>query len=254
MKTVSTSIKKVIIISGGVGLIAGVLISYILFPRIITKSETIESEKLITDTIFVEKDKIIIREVEKRIVIKDTVRLESKEDSTHTDTISDSLPSILISDNPTDSLLDTLQTSPLVDTNNSPSINDNAYSYVKSNGNDIRVSANELIYTTRLTPEGDASLFYCNTNNDLDSLLMDNHTETTHDGTIRVEYWASPLNAIGYRLNRNSLVLFGFYEYKHLKLRYLNNGLLQMSYFDNEYVLKCGDEFRSLIIKNSNEK
>jgi len=101
-----------------------------------------------------------------------------------------------------------------------------------------------------IKPSGDASYFYCRDDNDnLDSLLMDNYVPKPETDKMRVEFWASPIHAVGYRLSKNRLVLFGFYEYKNVSLKYLEDGSVQMNYFDNVYVLRCGDEFRTLNIK-----
>lgn len=250
----STSTKKIVIISGGIGLLLGMFIASFLFPRIVTKRNTIISEKKILDTVFVEKDKIVIKEVEKRIVIKDTIRINS-------DSVFEISDSVRLDSTMVDSISDTIvQNVALVDTfdigidsvinaiDTSVVMNDQ-YTYLKSGGNDIRVSKNELVYTTIIIPEGDPSNFYCNSTKELDSLLMDHKVEKQNYEGIRVEFWASPLNTTGYQLNKKRLVLYGFYEYKHLSLKYMTDGRLGLIYFNNTYQLGCEDEFHSLIIK-----
>ena len=250
----SSATKKVVLISGGIGLLLGVLLSSLLFPRIVTKNNTIFSEKKILDTVYIEKNRIVIKEVEKRIVITDTIRIG--EDSIKIDTNLVSYDSISPDSEQLKQELasvvhDTVDSVVGVDIVTVDSVTESmgSYSYVQSNGSEIRVSKNELVYSTIIKPEGNPSNFYCNTNNDLDSLLMDNHVEKQKLDGIRVEFWASPLNTTGYRLNKHRLILFGFYEYEHVKLRYMDDGRLNLTYFNNSYQLGCKDDFYSLVIK-----
>jgi len=250
----SITTKKVILISSSVGLLLGMLISYFLFTRIITKDNLIEPEKIFVDTVFVEKDKIVVREVKKTVIINDTVRIEMLYDSLENDSQRlSAIDSSVVYSVEGDSLLDTVATEVL---------NDSAIVVVKDSALDsafddyhvgeelIQVSKNELLHVEQIKPEGNYLKFYCRKSKELDSLLMDNYSPDNgqHD-RIRVEFWASPLNSVGYLLNKNRLVLFGFYQYKSLKLKYLENGSLQMNYINNEYVLKCADSFQALVIK-----
>ena len=250
----SSNSKKVLLIGGLIGFLLGVVITYFLFPKVITKNNLITSEKLVKDTLFVEKDKIVIHEIEKKVIVTDTVLVEVNTDTLMNDTgllaVEDTVVTALaITDSIGDTLSaetinDSLEIEPKDSTSNKP------YDHVESGNNIIRVSKNELLYVMQIKPEGNASDFYCRKNKKLDSLLMDNYTPTEDlDDQIRVEFWASPLNSVGYVLNKNRLVLFGFYQYNRLKLKYLENGTLQMNYINNEYVLQCSDVFQSLIIK-----
>lgn len=246
--------KKVILASSILGLLLGVFITYFLFPRVITRNNLIESEKHITDTVFVEKDKIVVHEVKKTVFIKDTVRIEVKTDSLENDSqLTSTVDSVAVQSSASDSLNDTLVVHEVDDSLRiaiEDSVSVEPYEYVQSGGSSIQVSKNELVYVLQIKPEGNASNFYCRKNSELDSLLMDNYTPVENqDGRIRVEFWASPLNSVGYFLNKNRLVLFGFYQYNRLELKYLDDGSLQMNYLDNEYVLQCSDVFQSLVLK-----
>ena len=118
---------------------------------------------------------------------------------------------------------------------------------------DIHIAKNELIYSIYLEPKGKRSDFLCNSNTKLDSMLTNNVTNNKTTG-IYVEFWQSPINYSGYKLSHNTLVLFGIYQYTAIHLKYMPNGLLQLKYLNNEFNLRCTDDFIPLLIKPTTEK
>ncbi len=113
------------------------------------------------------------------------------------------------------------------------------------NNEDIIVAQDELIYSEYITPQGKKNDFLCKYDIKLDSILTNNIVTRDHEG-IYVEFWRSPLNSTGYKLNHNTLVLFGFYQYKSVNLKYLKNGRLRISYLSNNFEVTCSDEFKTL--------
>ncbi len=118
---------------------------------------------------------------------------------------------------------------------------------------DIHIAKNELIYAIYIEPKGKRSDFLCNSNTKLDSILTNNVTNNKTTG-IYVEFWQSPINYTGYKLSHNTLVLFGIYQYTAIHLKYMPNGLLQLNYLNNEFNLRCTDDFIPLLIKPATEK
>lgn len=120
------------------------------------------------------------------------------------------------------------------------------------NNGDIRIANNELIYAIYVVPQGNRDDFLCNSNQNekRDSLLVNNIKEADDNG-LYVEFWRSPINYTGYKLSKNTLVLFGIYQYTSIMLRYLQNGILELEYLDNKINLKCTDDFISLNLKSN---
>ena len=110
-----------------------------------------------------------------------------------------------------------------------------------SNG-DIKLAKDELIYAIYAYPQGEKNDFLCSGKRKLDSLLT-NNIRSKEEGGLYIEFWQSPINYTGYKLSNKSLVLFGFYEYKAIRLNYLPNGILQLQYHDQSFALKCTDVF-----------
>ena len=245
MKTKPSSIKTIVLISGVMGVLLGIAMTYFLFPRVVTEQNTVTTETRVVDTVYIEKEKLVYRSKKvpaKTVVVVDTLQFDSAEIGSV-----DSVAKLgLQNADDTDIVFVQKDSTIKLDTNRAVVNMD----YATSDGGKIRVAENELVYVAYIKPSGDASYFYCRDDNDnLDSLLMDNYVPKPETDKIRVEFWASPIHAVGYRLNKNRLVLFGFYEYKNVDLKYLEDGSVQMTYFDNVYVLRCGDEFRTLNIK-----
>ena len=244
MKIKATSLKTIITLSSVIGILMGAILSYFLFPRVITERENIVSERRVTDTVFVEK---LVYRTKTKVVKECDSSVKQASDSIML------LDSNINQDVLTDDNLKFDGDTSLVEIdaveNGHDSISGSEKEYLVSSGSKIRVAQNELVYSVRIRPEGDPSNFYCRKNNELDSLLVDNYVPEASEESVSVEFWASPIHSVGYRLSKSRLILFGFYEYKNVKLKYLEDGGIQMKYFENVYVLKCGDEFNALNIK-----
>ena len=113
--------------------------------------------------------------------------------------------------------------------------------------NEMIIAQDELIYSEYVIPQGKKNDFLCRTDVTLDSILTNNIVTQDKDG-IYLEVWRSPLNSTGYRLTHNTLILYGFYQYKAIRLKYLKNGRLRLQYLSNSYEITCSDEFVSLQI------
>jgi len=119
---------------------------------------------------------------------------------------------------------------------------------IEPNNSEINIVKDELIYANILYPSGNKDNFDCNTNNDYDSILVNNVVRSTKDG-LYVEFWHSPINSTGYKLSHNTLVLYGFYEYKNIELKYLKNSFIELKYKNNTLLLQCNDNFTPLHIE-----
>lgn len=118
-------------------------------------------------------------------------------------------------------------------------------SIIIESNQEITLSKDKLIYTTYVIPEGVKDNFDCNNKNNYDSLLVNNTVNNKQEG-IYIEYWESAINYTGYKLSRNTLILFGIYEYKKANYKYSNEGFIELKYKSNTFILKCTDTFVSL--------
>lgn len=113
---------------------------------------------------------------------------------------------------------------------------------------DIVVVKDELIYSKQIIPLGDAKGFLCDNTSELDSLLVDNITKISQKG-IRVEFWKSPVNFKGYKLNKRQLILFGIMEFDAVTLEFQEGKALLLHYRNQDFELKCTQEFLPLNIQ-----
>lgn len=114
-----------------------------------------------------------------------------------------------------------------------------------SSYDDIVISKDELIITRLIKISGEIPEL--NDNYELDSILTDQRqTPRKQKGTIKVEFWRSPLNYKGYKLNENKLVLFGLYEFNNLSIIGYNNELF-IKYNKDYYLIEYTDDFRSFV-------
>jgi hypothetical protein len=127
----------------------------------------------------------------------------------------------------------------------SDSVNADDYS-VQS---DIEVMQDELLFSKQIIPDGDVSVFLCDAGVEYDSLLVDNTAVNRREG-LTVEFWISPVNFRGYKLNSRKLVLFGVVQFDSLSLKYQQEKVLLMKYKNQEFQLHCSDEFMPLNIRN----
>jgi hypothetical protein len=114
---------------------------------------------------------------------------------------------------------------------------------------DIEVMQDELLFSKHIEPEGDVTVFLCDAAGEYDSLLVDN-TAVKHQEGLTVEFWVSPVNFKGYKLNSRKLVLFGVVQFDSLNLRYEKEKVLLMKYKNQEFQLHCSDDFIPLNIRN----
>ncbi len=232
METKKSPFKRLVFIGLLIGLLVGTALSYYMFPRIVTREKDVVKEKRIVDTVFVEKVKVVYKT--KYIIApqKDSLQdsLPQKEDT--------ALQEVAIEDTASIAVVDTAA--------------QKVKSSISGEG-DIVVAQDELLETRYIIPEGDAGNYYCNPDMNLDSLLVDNYTKKANHEGIKVEFWRSPVNVVGYILDRTKLVLYGFYEFDKLGLKYMEDGSIQMTYLNNVYKLECGKDFQSLLIKKESD-
>ena len=189
MKTKATYLKTIITLSSVIGILLGAILSYFLFPRVITERENIVSERKVTDTVFVEK--LVYRTKTKVVKECDTSvkqasdSIKPRDSSMNRDTLTDD--NLMFDDDTSLIAIDTVE-------NGYDSIVSSEHEYQVSSGSKIRVAQNELVYNVRIKPEGDPSSFYCRKNNELDSLLVDNYIPKATEESMRVEFWASPIH------------------------------------------------------------
>lgn len=115
------------------------------------------------------------------------------------------------------------------------------YDYEESE-NEMALAKDILIAVKLILPLGDRNNFSCDSNDDLDSLLVDYNT-TPKDDLLRVEFWRSPLNNKGFILTRNKLVLYGLYQLNEISIEYMSDGRLLLTYLEESFVLRCTDKF-----------
>ena len=113
---------------------------------------------------------------------------------------------------------------------------------------DIVVAKDELLFSKQIIPVGDESLFLCDNSSDLDSLLVDNITTNAGEG-ILVEFWKSPVNFMGYKLNKRKLILYGILQFDSVNLEYQQDKLLILHYKNQDFELKCTQDFIQLNIR-----
>ena len=115
---------------------------------------------------------------------------------------------------------------------------------ISPNSDEILVMKDEIIIIRNITPSGKIAR---NENNEnLDSLLVDNNSSNKAILSYRVEFWKSPINYSGYKMNNNKIVLFGIYEYTKANLSYDNNNLL-LEYHNKVYKLENTSGFEALV-------
>ena len=113
---------------------------------------------------------------------------------------------------------------------------------------DIVVVQDELLFSKQMIPSGNAKVFLCDNSSELDSLLVDNITSISGDG-LSVEFWKSPVNFKGYKLNKKKLILFGIMEFDSVSLEFQKEKSLILHYRNQDFELKCTQEFLPLNIQ-----
>jgi len=127
--------------------------------------------------------------------------------------------------------------------------NENSAYSNNNSGDEIVVMKDELLFSTLLKPTGKPNSYFCDYNEKMDSLLIDNGS-IKNANLLKVEFWRSPVNFKGYKLNKRSLILFGVYQFDNLKLEYGDDRTLTMNYKNQKVLLRCTENFLALKIKN----
>lgn len=178
---------------------------------------------------------------------KDTYdTLSRKSDSLDLDSLNNNLDTVLAVDSLDSNFTDTIwswEDTITIDTIEEYQINLNTE---KKTGSSLM--KHELLEVRYITPSGEPADFECMKSNELDSALID-HDVDINNTTIRVEFWASPINYRAYLLTKNKLLLFGIERSGGVKLKYLDSGELQMEYQNMNYILKCSDNLKPSILK-----
>ena len=112
-------------------------------------------------------------------------------------------------------------------------------------GEDVVVMRDELIFVKDIEVQGIPSAGKNALN--IDSLLTDDHQPAKKNhGVVRVEFWKSPINYKGYKMDGRKLVLFGIYEYDNVSLHWIDGSLYLRSGELCFYIPDSGD-FSSLV-------
>ncbi|MCF8296176.1 MAG: hypothetical protein K9J13_01405 [Saprospiraceae bacterium] len=127
-----------------------------------------------------------------------------------------------------------------------PLINAKAYG-----NDDIVVMKDEMIFVRKIQPLGES--LQKDDDKNLDSLLVDNNLNNKKILSYRVEFWKSPINYKGYKMDNDKIVLFGIYEYDNVKLRWKNE-VLFLDYRDKTYRLKEAPGFEPLVPIQNKDK
>jgi hypothetical protein len=70
--------------------------------------------------------------------------------------------------------------------------------------------------------------------------------ESPYLSKISLELWSSPLDYVGYKLNKSKLILYGFTEADDISLTYQGNGELKMEVNGNFLTLRKTETFKPL--------
>jgi hypothetical protein len=124
------------------------------------------------------------------------------------------------------------------------------YLSAENKAKDVVVVKDELLFIKQVEVAG---LTDGKENNYLDSLLLDDRGHKTRKKNIvQVEFWKSPINYQGYKWDARKLILFGFYEFDYIKLKYFDGNYF-MQYGTLYYHLDLSDTFKSLSLIDDND-
>lgn len=113
-----------------------------------------------------------------------------------------------------------------------------------SEGDDIVIAQDRLLFRTLIHVSND-SLFAGDATMNIDSLLIDDWNKYPANEAYRVEFWASPINYRGYKLQKDKLILFGIEHFEDVSLWRINQKLY-LRYHDKYYLLQESIDFRQL--------
>jgi len=205
------------------GLALGVALTIFIYGYFLNSKNYSFNNIKVSETEKIEKP------VKKKPIVK-TKKIKKKNIQSPKPIISDSIPPIVQNDS---LVIDSIKTDSII----SLDTMDN-----QTNPADIVVVKDELIFSKQIIPTGDAKGFLCDNSTELDSLLVDNVTTIAQKG-INVEFWKSPVNFKGYKLNKRKLILFGFMEFDSVKLEFQEGRALLLHYRNQNFELKCTQDF-----------
>lgn len=137
-------------------------------------------------------------------------------------------------------------------------INDSIITNSNNNGvdanydEDIVVVQDELLFSKEIPIPKDASILWCDKNDKLDSLLVDNYHPVNNK--MIIEFWVSPLKYIGYRLNKNKLQLYGILQFDSVFVNFSHEQYLEINYLNQKLKLYCNDNLTPLNIKKEDDE
>lgn len=109
---------------------------------------------------------------------------------------------------------------------------------------EIRVRRDRLLGTIGFTlPAASPAGSWSESTRTLDSLLR-GRTGQPHR-SILVEFWESPLNFTGYKMSKNSLILYGLDQIESVSLQ-MHEEVIYLKYYDFYFPLKLTSEFLPL--------
>lgn len=112
-----------------------------------------------------------------------------------------------------------------------------------ASGEEVVVMKDQILFERNIKIDG----FVRSDSENLDSLLVDDPSAKKKTGMIRVEFWKSPINYKGYKMDENKIVLFGILEYNEASLKSID-GDLYLKYKSEYFPVSNTDSFRSFVI------
>ena len=122
---------------------------------------------------------------------------------------------------------------------------DTSLNSINQNHEDIVISKDELLYSKVISIGGNYESG--KDSYELDSVLTDQrNTSKKPKNMMKVEFWRSPINYIGYKFDNTKLVLFGLLEFDNVLLKGIDNQLF-VKYNKEYFQIENTDDFKSLI-------
>lgn len=230
------------------GFVLGSILSVVFYDNMVnTKENTVGKQNIVADTLSKpEKPKVIVKNKTKTASSSSEKKVKSHKKKS----IDKTKGKIIKNHSSLSEDTVNLEVKANADTlilKNTASVQDSVF---EENTSDIEVAHDEMLFSKYMIPAGDSANYFCqNSNRQLDSLLVDNNSQTNEKGLL-VEFWISPVNFTGYKLNKKKLILFGVVEFDSLKLFYHSDKSLLMKYKRQTFNLECGNDYTSLDLKS----
>ncbi|MEI6767068.1 MAG: hypothetical protein WCM76_15660 [Bacteroidota bacterium] len=113
-----------------------------------------------------------------------------------------------------------------------------------ANGEDVVVMKDQMLFARTIKIDGFEKKSGSSEN--LDSLLVDDPSAKKETDVTRVEFWKSPINYKGYKMDENKIVLFGILEYNEASLKSID-GEIFLKYKNEFFHLENTDSFKSFV-------